>query len=161
MLCKENGLLSWRSRLQFRSVPWPMLSSGGQQGWFSGDPVPVFFWRTPLWAVLAMVGMSTLWCPSSISSVNHGVAHPLRCSEGWFWRGCHDVWRAWTMQVSISWQCGKSPSKKYMTTRFSLWEHVCFHEFESLRACLSHTLIYLFLTTEHFTLKLDMLVHYY
>ena len=28
---------------------------------------------------------------SSISSADHGVAHPPGCPEGWFWRGCHDV----------------------------------------------------------------------
>ena len=24
----------------------------------------------------------------SISSADHGIAHPPRCPEGWFWRGC-------------------------------------------------------------------------
>ena len=33
--------------------------------------------------------MSTLsHCPSSISSADHGVVHPPKCPEGWFWRGC-------------------------------------------------------------------------
>ena len=43
------------------------------------------FCKRPLWAVLAWAGMSPLWCcSSSISSANHGIAHPLRWSEGWF-----------------------------------------------------------------------------
>ena len=57
------------------------------------------FCRRPLWAVLASADMSTLWwCPSSISSADHCVAHPLRCPEGWFWRGCRGVWHAQAMQ---------------------------------------------------------------
>ena len=63
------------------------------------------FCRNSLWAVLAWAGMATLWCcPSSISSADHGVAHPARCPEGWFWGGCRGVWQAWTMHVSVSWQ---------------------------------------------------------
>ena len=50
------------------------------------------FCRKPFWALLAEVGMSTLWCcPSSISSADQGVTHPPRCPEGWFWRGCRDM----------------------------------------------------------------------
>ena len=61
--------------------------------------------RRPLWAVLAWAGMSTFWCcPSSISSADHGIAHPARCPEGWFWRGCRGVWHVRIMQVSFSWQ---------------------------------------------------------
>ena len=87
---------------QFSSVLWPIGSlvgeGGGHEGWFSRDPVPVFFCRRPLWAVLAWAGMSTLWCcSSSISYADHGVAHPLRCPEGWFWRGCHGMWHVWAI----------------------------------------------------------------
>ena len=32
----------------------------------------------------------------------HGVAHPPRCPEGWFWRGCLGVCPARTMRVSVS-----------------------------------------------------------
>ena len=54
-------------------------------------------------AVLAWTDLSTLsWWPSSISSADHSVAHPPRYPDGWFWRGCRDVWHARTMQVSIS-----------------------------------------------------------
>ena len=61
--------------------------------------------RRPLCVVLGWADKPTLWCcPSSIFSADHGVAHPPRCPEGWFWRGCHDVWHARTMQVSVSWQ---------------------------------------------------------
>ena len=63
------------------------------------------FCRRPLWALLAWTRMSTLWCcPSSISSADHGVTHPPRCPEGWFWRGCHGLLHARTVQVSVSWQ---------------------------------------------------------
>ena len=63
------------------------------------------FCRRPLWAVLAWAGMSTLWCcPHSISTPDHGIAHPPRYPEGWFWRGCCGALHAWTMQVSISLQ---------------------------------------------------------
>ena len=64
-----------------------------------------FFCRRPLWAVLACTDMSTLWCyPSSISTADHGFAHPPRCPEGWFWRACCGVWHAGAMQISVSWQ---------------------------------------------------------
>ena len=68
---------------------------GGEGGWhegrFSREPLPVSpagcpceqFWhgqRCPLGC-----------CPSNNSSADHGVAHPLRCPERWFWRGCRDV----------------------------------------------------------------------
>ena len=63
------------------------------------------FCRRPQWAVLAWVGKSTLWqCPSSISSADHSIAHPPRCPEGSFWRGCCGMWHAQTMQVSVSCQ---------------------------------------------------------
>ena len=49
--------------------------------------------------------MSTLWCcPFSTSSADHGITHPPRGPDGWIQRGCHGMWHARTMQVSISWQ---------------------------------------------------------
>ena len=93
------------SAVKFSSVPWPIGSSGEHEGRFSRDPLPVFFCRRPLSAVLAWAKTSALWCsPSSISSADHGVAHRPSCSEGWFWRGCRGVWHVWTMQVSASLQ---------------------------------------------------------
>ena len=50
-------------------------------------------------------GMSTLWHrPSNISSADHGIAHPSRRPEEWFWGGCRGTQHAQTMQVSVSWQ---------------------------------------------------------
>ena len=62
---------------------------------FCRDPLSVFpagghreqFWRGQGCSLFG-------FCPSSISSADHGVAHPPRCPEGWFWRGCrgcHDL----------------------------------------------------------------------
>ena len=63
------------------------------------------FCRRPLWAVLAWAGMFSLWCfPSSISSADFGIAHPPRCPDGWFCRGCRGMGHAQTTQVSVSWQ---------------------------------------------------------
>ena len=42
----------------------------------------------------------------SISSADHGVAHPPWCTEGWFCRGCRGVGHARAMQVSVSWYNG-------------------------------------------------------
>ena len=39
----------------------------------------------------------------AVFSADH-ITHPPRSPEGWFWRCCHDVWHAWSMQISISWQ---------------------------------------------------------
>ena len=66
-----------------------------------------------MWVALAWAGISTLWCcPSSISSADHSVAHPPRCPEGWFWRGCHGKRHAWTLQVSVSWLISGIPLLK-------------------------------------------------
>ena len=161
---------------EFSSIPWLTGLLGQHEGWFRRDPLPVFsaggpceqFWHGQgcplfhvvhptfplptmmLWAVLAWAGISTLsCCPSSISSDNHDIAHPLRSPEGWFWRGCHGVWHAHTMQVSISWQLPEeaavdpkgswscsapshwscAPSVKYgeVSSRLSVWclNHYC------------------------------------
>ena len=43
--------------------------------------------------------MSTLRrCASSISSADHGIAHPPRHPEAWrmVWRNCRGVWLAWS-----------------------------------------------------------------
>ena len=54
--------------------------------------------------------MSILWCcPSNIYSAEHGVAYPLSCLEGWFWRGCGAV--SWQLPGEVhvdpqrSWSC--------------------------------------------------------
>ena len=70
----------------------------------------------PLWAILAVAGMSTLWCcPSSTSSANCGVAHPQRCLEGWCWRGCCGVWHARTMQF-LSLDSRQNSQKRFQLT---------------------------------------------
>ena len=101
-------IISWRwnrvevccSSVLFSSVPWTIGSSGGHEGWFSRDPLPVISAGGP-WAVLAWADMSTLWCcPSSISSADDGVVHLPECPEGWLWGGCRAVWHARNIQVS-------------------------------------------------------------
>ena len=73
--------------------------AGGHEGRFSRDPRPVFS------AIPVRAGMSTLWCcPFSISSADHGIAHLLRCPEGWFWRGCCRDCHTRIVTVSNSWQ---------------------------------------------------------
>ena len=80
---------------QFSLVPLPTGSSGGAWGAIQQRSCSSVSCRRPLWAVLAWARMSSLWCcPFSF------VAHPPGCPEGWFWRGCHDVWHARTIQVS-------------------------------------------------------------
>ena len=78
---------------------------GGTWGMIQQESTSSLFCRRPFWAVLAWAGMSILWCcPPSISSVDHGVAHPPRCPEGRSWRGSRGVWHARIMQVSVSCQ---------------------------------------------------------
>ena len=97
-----------RCSVQFVSVQFSLLADlvvGGIWGTIQQRSSSSHFCRRPLCAVLAWAAMSTLWCcPSSISSANHGVAHPPRCPKGWFWRSCRGVWHARTMQISVSWQ---------------------------------------------------------
>ena len=80
------------------SVPFSSFTHwvvGGKWGTIQQRISSCLFCRRPLWAVLAWAGMSTLWfCPSSFSSADYSIAHPPRCPEGWFWRGCCGVWHA-------------------------------------------------------------------
>ena len=79
------------------------------------------FCRRSLWEVLALARLSTLWCcPSSISSADHGVAHPPRCTKEWFWRGCCGVWYPRTMQVSASRSGSCEPAKELILFRTQL-----------------------------------------
>ena len=57
----------------------------------------------------------TLWCYlPSIASADHGVAHPPRCPEGWFWKGS-------VMACDMPQTC-KFPSPDNCQKRF-LWTH--------------------------------------
>ena len=92
------------SSVQFR--PLPYLVDG--RTW-QDDSTEILFQvfspscRRPSWAILARAGMSILWCcPSIISPADHDVAHPPRCTEGWFWRGCRRDWEV-SMMNSSSW----------------------------------------------------------
>ena len=93
----------------YSPVLWP-IGSRGEGGGMRDDSAEIlfhiFFSRMPLWAaVLAWVGRSNLWfCPSCISSVDLGVALPLRSLERWSWRGRRGVGHARIMHVSLSWQ---------------------------------------------------------
>ena len=92
--------------VQFCSNPRLTGSSGGHEGWFSRDPLPIFFFffffcRRPLWAVLAWKGMTTL---CKYFHRRPLIVRPPRCPKRRFWTGCSGVWHARTMQVSVSWQ---------------------------------------------------------
>ena len=88
-----------------RFSPLTGLIVGGTWGTIRQRSSSSLFYRRPLRAVLAWTRVSTPWyCPSSISSANHGITHPPRCPEWWFFRGIRGMWHAQTMQVSISWQ---------------------------------------------------------
>ena len=66
--------------VQFIPLTDRVVRVGGGNRRFSGDSLPFFFCRRPLWAVLAQARMSTLsCCPPSISSADQGVAHTPRC----------------------------------------------------------------------------------
>ena len=62
--------------------------TGGTWGMIQQRSFSSLFCKRPLCAGLAWADMSTICCcPSSISSADHGVAHPPWCPEGWFWKG--------------------------------------------------------------------------
>ena len=88
---------TWTTTVQV-SLLTNWLLGGGHEGY----PLSVFSAGGPCEQFWHGRGMSTLCrCSSSISSADHGVAHPPRCPEGWFWRGCHGVGHARTMQASV------------------------------------------------------------
>ena len=45
------------------------------------------------------------------SSADHGVVHPPRCLEGWFWRGCCDIPEPCKFPSLDSCQSGSTPSR--------------------------------------------------
>ena len=102
-------LMWWYYTHQFSSVQFSPLTDwviGGTWGTIQQRSSFNLFFRRPLCAVLKSADMFhfLMFSPSSISSADRGITHPRRWAEGRFWRGCHGVWHAWTMQVSISWQ---------------------------------------------------------
>ena len=106
------------------------------------------FYRRSSWAVLAQAGMTTLrCCPSSIPSAGHVVAHPPSWPEEWFWRGCHGVWHAKTMQVSISWhlpeQVPMDPQGSWSCSAPSRWFNAAGVTDDSFKFCsiLTHSQI--------------------
>ena len=90
-------------------------SSSLHEGWFSGSPPPVYmrddsaevllqsFLQKAIWTVLALTGMSTLWChPSSIFCAHAGTARDdllqKRLEEDFCWKfppppKCPDWWK--------------------------------------------------------------------
>ena len=110
MYAKTPLTVSWCPFSSVQSLDW--LGRRGDMTRFSRDPLSGLLCRRPLWAVLAWAGKSTLWCcPSIISFGGHGIAHPPRYPEKWFYRGCRSVWLARAIPALDSCQ-----------TRF-LWTH--------------------------------------
>ena len=91
---------------QFRSVHF--LDRLGRWGDMRHDLAELLFISLLQETFVSSSGMGRYihyWsCPSSISSADHGIAHPLRCPEGWVWRGRRGMWHARTIQVAVSWQ---------------------------------------------------------
>ena len=90
--------------LQFRPLPdWAVRGTWGT----IQQRAPCLWCRRTLWAVLARAGMSTFWhCLSSIIVLCRTRRPPSsKVPEGWFWRGCHGVWHALTIRISVSWYC--------------------------------------------------------
>ena len=104
-LCRNFNSLGYICTVHFSSVPWPIGSSGGHKGRFSRDPLLVFSAGGPCQKLWHWQGyVHSLVLSIQHSSADHSIIHPPRCPEGWFWRGCHGMWRAETMQVSLAWQ---------------------------------------------------------
>ena len=100
------------------SVPWTIGSSRGHDKTIQQRSSSSLFCRRLLWAVLAWAGMSSLWGrPSSVSSAYLSVAHPPRCPEGGFWRGCHGEWHVAPRQPG---KLAAPQSKTYFSTLSSL-----------------------------------------
>ena len=91
------------------------LNRFGRQGDMRDDSAEILFQpfqQETLVSNLAWAGMSSVrCCPSSISSDDHGIAHPLRCPEGGFGEA--------VVACDMSEQC-KFPSLDSRQKRF-LW----------------------------------------
>ena len=83
---------------------WEGGSLGDPWGMILQRSSSCLFCRRQLWSVQAWAEMSTMML--SIQCFLCWPWHRLfpMSPEGRFWRGCHGVWHAQTMQVSISWQ---------------------------------------------------------
>ena len=70
----------------------------GRRGNMRDDSAEILFLSFLQEALMSSSGMGRdghdLMLSISIFSANHGVAHPPRCPEGWFWRVRHGVWHA-------------------------------------------------------------------
>ena len=78
--------------IHFSSDPRPMRSSGDTKDHSAEILFQSFLHKRPSrsWA-----RTFTLWrCSSSISSADRSTAHPTKCAEGWFGRGC-DMPKPW------------------------------------------------------------------
>ena len=90
---------------QFSSVPWPIRSSGNMRD----DSAEIVFQPFLHGALLSSSGTGRD-VHSLLLSIQHFLCRPRRrppsrCLEGWLlWRNCRGVWRAKTIQVSVSWR---------------------------------------------------------
>ena len=76
----------------FSSVPWPTGSTGGHDGRFSRDRLPVFSAGDPceqFWYGQACPLFDVVY--PAFSLLITAVAHPPKCPEEWLWRGSRGV----------------------------------------------------------------------
>ena len=77
--------------LQF--IPRLIGSSGGHEGQFSRDPLPVFLQETIMSSSCMGRDVQSLMLSIQHFLCRHGATHLPRCFEGWFWRGCRGAYR--------------------------------------------------------------------
>ena len=119
------GLAYYTQSVQFSPLTGWVV--GGTWGTIQQRSSSCLFYGRPLW-VLPWAGKSTFWCcSSSISSADHGLAHPPRCPDGWLWKLCRSLWHARTMQVSVSWQLPEDapvdPQGRWSCSAPSRWSY--------------------------------------
>ena len=112
---------------QFSSVPWLIGLSGGHKGWIGRDPLPVSFAEgcfEQLWPGLGCPLFHDVH-PAFLLLTTALPTSKVRCLEGWFWRDCHGMWHAQTMQVSVSWQLPEEvlvdPQRSWSCSAPSCW----------------------------------------
>ena len=91
------------------------------------DSREILFWPFLREAIMSSYSICR-GIPSLMLSIQHFLCwprhcYPPGCHEGWLWRGCHGMWHARIMWVSISWHLSReSPEGSHGSWLYNRWQ---------------------------------------